>query len=316
MTETTPTVTIEEIRQAHRRIADHIHRTPVIRSTKLDQLSASQLWFKCENLQKVGAFKARGALNAVLGLAPDIVAVATHSSGNHAAALAMAASVRGLTAHIVMPENASVVKKEAVKGYGGIVVECEATLAAREASLRHVVEETGAHVIHPYDDDRIIAGQGTVGLEVLDQLQEIDAIVLPVGGGGLLAGVATAIKSLRPGVEVIAAEPAGADDAFRSFGLGHWVPQEDPHTIADGLLTSLGQRNYTIIRDRVDTILTVAEASIVEAMQLQWTRLKSVVEPSGAVSFAAVLEHPERFSGRRVVCVISGGNVDLNNFPW
>jgi threonine dehydratase len=316
MTETKPTVTIEEIRQAHQRIADHIHRTPVIRSTNLDQLSASQLWFKCENLQKVGAFKARGALNAVLGLAPDIVAVATHSSGNHGAALAMAASVRGLTAHIVMPENASVVKKEAVKGYGGIVVECEPTLAAREASLRQVVEETGAHVIHPYDDDRIIAGQGTVGLEVLDQLQEIDAIVLPVGGGGLLAGVATAIKSLRPGIEVIAAEPAGADDAFRSFGLGHWVPQEDPHTIADGLLTSLGQRNYAIIRERVDTILTVAEATIVKAMQLQWTRLKSVVEPSGAVSFAAVLEHPERFSGRRVVCVISGGNVDLNKLPW
>ena len=204
MTETKPRVTIEEIRQAHQRIVDHIHRTPVIRSTRLDQLSASQLWFKCENLQKVGAFKARGALNAVLGLAPDIEAVATHSSGNHGAALAMAASVRGLKAYIVMPENASVVKKEAVKGYAGIVVECEPTLAAREASLRQVVEETGAHVIHPYDDDRIIAGQGTVGLEVLDQLQEIDAIVLPVGGGGLLAGVATAIKSLRPGIEVIA----------------------------------------------------------------------------------------------------------------
>ena len=316
MTETKPRVTIEEIRQAHQRIVDHIHRTPVIRSTRLDQLSGSQLWFKCENLQKVGAFKARGALNAVLGLGPDIEAVATHSSGNHGAALAMAASVRGLKAYIVMPENASVVKKEAVKGYAGIVVECEPTLAAREASLRQVVEETGAHVIHPYDDDRIIAGQGTVGLEVLDQLQEIDAIVLPVGGGGLLAGVATAIKSLRPGIEVIAAEPAGADDAFRSFGLGHWVPQEDPHTIADGLLTSLGQRNYAIIRERVDTILTVAEATIVKAMQLQWTRLKSVVEPSGAVSFAAVLEHPERFSGRRVVCVISGGNVDLNKLPW
>ena len=317
MTETNPTVTVDDIRQAQLRIIDHIHRTPLIRSTKLDQLTASQLYFKCENLQKVGAFKARGALNAVLGLAAgEFAAVATHSSGNHGAALAMAASVRGIRAHIVMPENASVVKKEAVKSYGGIVVECESTLAAREASLQQVVEETGAHVIHPYDDDRIIAGQGTVGLEVLDQLQEFDAIVVPVGGGGLLAGVATAIKSLRPGVEVIAAEPAGADDAFRSFGLGHWVPQEDPRTIADGLLTSLGQRNYAIIRERVDTILTVEEASIIEAMQLQWTRLKTVAEPSGAVSFAAVLEHPERFSGRRVVCVISGGNVDLNNLPW
>ena len=317
MTETNPTVSIEDIRQAQQRVIDHIHRTPMIRSTKLNQLTGSQLWFKCENLQKVGAFKARGALNAVLGLAPDkFAAVATHSSGNHGAALAMAASVRGLTAYIVMPENASVIKKEAVKSYGGIVIECEPTLAAREASLRQVVEETGAHVIHPYDDNRIIAGQGTLGLEVLDQLQEIDAIVVPVGGGGLLAGVATAIKFLCPGIEVIAAEPAGADDAFRSFGLGRWVPQEDPHTIADGLLTSLGQRNYAIIRERVDTILTAAEATIVEAMQLQWTRLKSVVEPSGAVSFAAVLEHPERFSGCRVVCVISGGNVDLNNLPW
>jgi threonine dehydratase len=317
MTESKPSVTIEDIRGAHRRIIDHIHRTPVIHSAKLNQLCATQLWFKCENLQKAGAFKSRGALNAVLGLEPDTFrAVATHSSGNHGAALAMAASVRGLEAHIVMPENASAVKKEAVKSYGGIIIECEPTLAARESSLRQVVEETGAHVIHPYDDDRIIAGQGTVGLEVLDQLQEIDAIVVPVGGGGLLAGVATAIKSLRPGVEVIAAEPAGADDAFRSFGLGYRVPQENPQTIADGLLTSLGERNYAIIRERVDTILTVEEASIVEAMQLQWSRLKTVVEPSGAVSFAAVLEHPERFSGRRVVCVISGGNVDLNNLPW
>jgi threonine dehydratase len=317
MAETNPTVSIEDIQQAHQRIAEYIHRTPLIRSTRLDEITRSQLWFKCENLQKVGAFKARGALNAVLGLTPgEFSAVATHSSGNHGAALAMAASVRGIAAHIVMPANANPVKKDAVRAYGGIVIECEPTLAARESCLEQVVEQTGAHVIHPYDDDRIIAGQGTVGLEICDQLAEFDAVVVPVGGGGLLAGVATAIKSLRPGIEVIAAEPAGADDAFRSFGLGYWVPQENPRTIADGLLTSLGQRNYAIIRERVDTILTVEESTIVEAMQLQWTRLKTVVEPSGAVSYAAVLEHPERFAGRRVACIISGGNVDLNHLPW
>jgi threonine dehydratase len=309
-------VDIDAIKTARTRIRDHIHCTPLIHSALLDEIAACQVYFKCENLQKVGAFKARGALNAVLGLADHETAVATHSSGNHAAALSMAAAVRGMTAHIVMPDNAPAVKKAAVRGYGGRITECEATLAARESTLRQVVAETGAHVVHPYDDPRIIAGQGTVALEILEQLDAIDVVVVPVGGGGLLAGVATALKALRPQIEVIAAEPAGADDAFRSFGLGHWVPQENPQTIADGLLTSLGDLNYQIIRQRVDTIVTVTEESIVQAMQLQWTRLKTVVEPSGAVSFAALLEHPERFQGRKVACIISGGNVDLMNLPW
>lgn len=309
-------IDIDAIRQAHLRISAHIHRTPVLHSRQLDKIAGCTLGFKCENLQKVGAFKARGALNAVLGLNAGETAVATHSSGNHGAALAMAATVRGLQAHIVMPSNAPAVKKAAVAGYGGLIIECEPTLAAREATLQRVVDATGAHVIHPYDDLRIIAGQGTVALELLEQMENLDALIVPVGGGGLLAGVATAAKALNPGIEIIAAEPAGADDAFRSFGLGRWVAQENPRTIADGLLTSLGQLNYAIIRDTVDTILTVEEDSIITAMQLQWTRLKSVVEPSGAVSFAAVLEYAQRFHGRRVACVISGGNVDLNNLPW
>jgi len=316
MKETQTAPGIAGIKAAHQRIAGYIHRTPVIHSHLLDELAGCRLGFKCENLQKVGAFKARGALNAVLGLSNSETAVATHSSGNHAAALALAASVRGFAAHIVMPANAPRVKQDAVVGYGGLITECEPTLAAREAALQQVVERTGAHVVHPYHDPRIIAGQGTTALELLEQMPEVEVVVVPVGGGGLLAGVALAIKAINPGIEVVAAEPAGADDAFRSFGLGRLVPQDNPRTIADGLLTSLGELNYAIIRKHVDTIVTVEEASIVRAMRLQWSRLKSVVEPSGAVSFAAVLEHPERFSGRRVACVISGGNVDLDNLPW
>ena len=311
-------VTLDDIQEAHRRIQGHIHRTPVIHSRLLDLETGADVHFKCENLQKVGAFKARGALNAVLGLDEGHVdaGVATHSSGNHGAALAMAAAVRGMPARIVMPSNAPSVKKAAVRTYGGEIFECEPTLVAREERLAEVVEQYGSHVVHPYDDPRIIAGQGTVGLELAEQLADFDVVVIPVGGGGLLAGVATAIKSLRPGVEVVASEPAGADDAFRSFGLGRRVLQESPNTIADGLLTSLGVLNYAIIREKVDTILTVEDETIVAAMKLQWSRLKAVVEPSGAVTFAALLEHPERFRGRRVACVISGGNVDLDNLPW
>ena len=311
-------VELRDVQTAAGRIADYIHRTPLIHSQQLNQLCDSELYFKCENLQKVGAFKARGASNAVFAMTEQQVqaGVATHSSGNHAAALARAAGLRGVTAHIVMPENAPQVKKEATRAYGGRIVECESTLAARESTLAAVVAETGATVVHPYDNADVIAGQGTVGLELLEQLQNMDVVVLPVGGGGLLAGVATAVKSQHPEIEVVAAEPAGADDAFRSFGLGRLVPQTNPQTIADGLLTSLGQRNFPIIQRYVDTIVTVEDATIVRAMQLQWSRLKSVVEPSGAVSFAAVLEYPERFRGRRVAVVISGGNLDLSNLPW
>lgn len=310
--------TADDLVEAHSRIAPYIHRTPIYTSELLDASNQAELFFKCENLQKVGAFKARGATNAVLGLTDEQAAagVSTHSSGNHGAALAMAARRRGIPAHIVMPTNAPAVKKAAVAAYGAHIIECEPTLAAREATLLRVVEQTGAHVVHPYDDARVIAGQGTVGLELLEQVPELDVVVVPVGGGGLLAGVATAIKAANPRIEMVAVEPAGADDAFRSFGLGRRVLQTNPDTIADGLRSSLGELNFEIIQQHVDTILTVPDSVIVEAMKLQWSRMKTVVEPSGAVSFAGVLEHPERFRGRRVGIVISGGNVDLGNLPW
>lgn len=309
---------MEAIFEAQARISPHIHRTPIYTSSQLDRVCGTKLYFKCENLQKVGAFKARGASNAVFSLGDEEAkkGVATHSSGNHGAALAMAASKRGIAAHIVMPTGAPAAKKEAVAAYGAHIVECAPTLAAREEALQELVCSTGAHVVHPYNDGRVIAGQGTVALEILEQLEGFDVLVVPVGGGGLLAGVALAVKSLKPEVEVVAIEPAGADDAFRSFGLGRLIPQTSPNTIADGLRAGLGELNFSIIQKHVDTILTVKEATIIEAMKLQWSRLKTVVEPSGAVSFAGVLEHPERFRNRRVAVVISGGNLDLDNLPW
>lgn len=309
---------IDELRAAHERIAAHVHYTPVMSSCLLDELTGSSVFFKCEHLQKVGAFKARGAMNAVLLLDDDQAAagVATHSSGNHGAALAMAAAARGIPAHIVMPANAAAVKKEAVAAYGGLIIECESTQAGRAATLEAVVAETGAHVIHPYNDPRTIAGQGTAALELLEQVPNLDVIAVPVGGGGLLAGTAIAVKAINPKIEVIAVEPEGADDAFRSFGLGELQVQHNTNTIADGLRSSLGDLNFSIIRQYVDTIVTVPDSVIVEAMQLEWTRMKQVVEPSGAVSFAGLLEHPERFRGRRAGVVISGGNVDLGALPW
>jgi threonine dehydratase len=309
---------IEDLLEAQRRIAPHTHRTPVFTSELLDCETGAKLFFKCENLQKVGAFKARGACNAVFGLTEEEAknGVATHSSGNHGAALAMAARKRGIAAHIVMPEGAPTVKKEAVVAYGATVVSCGPTLAAREETLSALVQSSGAHVVHPYNDARVIAGQGTVALELLEQLDQFDVLVVPVGGGGLLAGVALAIKNLKPEIEVVAIEPAGADDAFRSFGLGRLIPQTSPNTIADGLRAGLGALNFSIIQQHVDTILTVEDATIIKAMKLQWSRLKTVVEPSGAVSFAGVLEHPERFRNRKVAVVVSGGNLDLDNLPW
>lgn len=303
---------------ASERIAGKVHRTPVLTSQLLDHVSGANVFFKAEHLQRVGAFKARGATNAVLNLNDDRAraGVATHSSGNHGAALAMAAAARGIAAHIVMPANAPAVKKEAVAAYGGLIVECEPTLAAREATLARVVAATGAVEIHPYNHPDIIAGQGTAALELLEQVEDLDVVVVPVGGGGLLAGTALAVKGSNPLTEVLAVEPEGADDAFRSFGLGELQPQTNPQTIADGLRAGLGELNFSIIRKQVDTILTVPESRIVEAMRLQWSRMKQVVEPSGAVSFAGLLEHPERFRGRRVGVIISGGNLDLANLPW
>ena len=307
-----------QVKAAGQRITGKLHLTPVLTSHLLDEITGARVFFKSEHLQRVGAFKARGATNAVLKLDEAVadVGVATHSSGNHGAALAMAAAARGIPAHIVMPSNAPAVKKQAVAGYGGRIVECEPTLAAREATLAKLVEDTGAIEIHPYNHPDIIAGQGTAALELLAQVDDLDVVVVPVGGGGLLAGTALAVKGSNSRIEVAAVEPEGADDAFRSFGLGELQPQTNPQTIADGLRTSLGELNFSIIRKQVDTIVTVPDSRIIEAMQLQWSRMKQVVEPSGAVSFAGLLEHPERFRGRRVGVIISGGNLDLTNLPW
>ncbi|MCW5843292.1 MAG: pyridoxal-phosphate dependent enzyme [Caldilinea sp.] len=310
--------TITDIRQAAERIRPHAHRTPVMTCRSLDQRVGAQVFMKCENLQKVGAFKFRGACNAVFSLSPDEAArgVATHSSGNHAQALALAARMRGIPAYIVMPRNAPAVKQAAVAGYGGIITLCEPTLAARESTLAEVVAATGAEVVHPYNDVRVIAGQGTAALELLADVPDLDVIMAPVGGGGLLSGTAIAARALAPQIRVIAAEPAGADDAFRSLAAGHIIPSVQPQTIADGLLTSLGDLTFPIIRDHVEQIVTVSEPAIVAAMKFVWERAKLVVEPSGVVPIAALWEEAIDLRGLRVGVILSGGNVGLEHLPW
>ena len=310
--------TITDIRQAAERIRPHAHRTPVMTCRSLDQRVGAQVFMKCENLQKVGAFKFRGACNAVFSLSPDEAArgVATHSSGNHAQALALAAAMRGIPAYIVMPRNAPAVKQAAVAGYGGIITLCEPTLAARESTLAEVVAATGAEVVHPYNDVRVIAGQGTAALELLADVPDLDVIMAPVGGGGLLSGTAIAARAVAPQMRVIAAEPAGADDAFRSLAARHIIPSVQPQTIADGLLTSLGDLTFPIIRAHVEQIVTVSEPAIVEAMKFVWERAKLVVEPSGVVPIAALWEEAIDLRGLRVGVILSGGNVDLEHLPW
>jgi threonine dehydratase len=313
-------VDITDIQQAAQRLAGRAHRTPVMTCTTLDHLAGRSLFFKCEQFQKGGAFKFRGACNAVMRLAPEAAArgVATHSSGNHAQALALAAKMRGIPAHIVMPRTASPVKRRAVQEYGGRVVECEPTLAARETTAAAVGAETGATLIPPYNHPDVIAGQGTAALELLEQAPALDAVVAPVGGGGLLAGVTIAVQAVRPGVRVFAAEPAGADDAARSKAAGVLVPQTGPRTIADGLLTSLGELTWPVLRDRVERVVTVTEEEIIAAMRLAWERAKLLIEPSSAVAVAAVLSEQFRaLEGlQRVGVVLSGGNVNLDALPW
>lgn len=276
------------------------------------------MYLKCENMQKVGAFKFRGASNAVWSLSEEAAArgVCTHSSGNHAQALALAARMRGIPAHIVMPNNAPVVKKNAVAEYGGQITFCEPTLDARETTLERIRRETGANVVHPYNDERVIAGQGTAAMELLEDLPELDAIIAPVGGGGLLSGTSIAGTELKPGIRVIAGEPELADDAYRSMQAGEIVPSLHPKTIADGLLTSLGTLTYPIIRERVEQIVTVSEPGIVEAMKFIWERAKIVIEPSAAVAVAVLWEKKIDLSGLKVGVILSGGNVDLEKLPW
>lgn len=310
--------TFEDVLAAAERIRGHVHRTPVMTSSAIDGIAGAQLHFKCENLQKVGAFKARGATNAVLSLSDEAAGrgVATHSSGNHAAALAYAAGIRGVPANVVMPSSAPPVKKAAVSGYGALITECEPTLEARETTLDAVVERTGATFIHAYDNAMVIAGQGTASMELITDVPDLDAVIAPVGGGGLMSGTAIAVSSSRPDITIWGSEPAGADDAFRSLRDGTLYPSVAPKTIADGLLTSLSDRTFRILSDRLESILTVNEETIFRAMRLLWERMKLVVEPSGAVPLAAVLEHPEHFADRRVGLIISGGNVDLDHLQW
>ena len=317
---TTYAVTLDDVRAAAQRIAGKAHRTPVMTCATLDRRAGRSLFFKCENFQKVGAFKFRGACNAVFKLTEESArrGVVTHSSGNHAQALALAAKMRGIPAHVVMPQNATAVKRKAVEEYGARVILCEPTLPARESTAAAVVAETGATLIPPYDHPDVIAGQGTAALELLEEVPDLDAIVAPVGGGGLVSGVSIVAKKWSRPVRVFAAEPKGADDAARSKAAGKLIRQTGPKTIADGLLTSLGELTWPVIRDLVERVITVSEEEIVAATRLSWERAKLLIEPSSAVALAAVLG--EEFRGmhglQRLGIILSGGNVNLDHLPW
>ena len=308
---------LDDLHAAAARIAPWARRTDVLTSRRVDEWLSCSAFFKCENWQRTGAFKFRGACNAVLSLSDAEAArgVVTHSSGNHGAALAEAARLRGIPAWVVMPSNAPPVKRAAVESYGARVVECRPTLADRETTAAGVIDETGATLIHPYDDKRIIAGQSTAALELHEQIPNLDAVVCPVGGGGLAAGTALATRHFAPGCRVLLGEPAAADDACESLRAGRIVPADNPETIADGLKTSLGELTFPVIRAHAERIITVTEAEIVEALRFVWTRMKIVIEPSSAVAVAAVRTEPEEFRGRRVGIVVSGGNVDLDQMP-
>ena len=310
--------TIRDIREAAERIRPYIHRTPVLTCTALNDLCGAELFFKCENLQKVGAFKIRGATNAVFSLTDAEAAngVATHSSGNHAAALALAARLRGIKAYVVMPQNAPEIKRKAVEGYGGEITLCEPTLLAREEGLRAIVARSGAEVVHPYNDYRVIAGQGTAALELCEDIASLDVVIAPVGGGGLLSGTALTVAAVSPATRVIAAEPELADDAWRSLQAGRIIPLGHTETIADGLRTSLGDKTFPIIQKHVSQIVTVSEDEIIDATRKLWERMKLVVEPSGAVPLAAVLSGRLEVRGLRIGLILSGGNVDLDHLPW
>lgn len=312
------TLTLADVRAAHTRIKDRIHRTPVMTSATLDAKAGARLFFKCENLQKIGAFKARGATNAVALLSEEEAqrGVVTHSSGNHAAALARAAKLRGIPAYIVMPSNSPQAKFASVRRYGAEIIECEPTIAARESTAKSVVERTGASFIHPYNDARVIAGQGTTALELLEEVPDLTDILCPVGGGGLLSGVAVTAKSLNPEIRVFGVEPAGADDAARSLAAGRIMPSISPNTIADGLRSALGELTMEEIQRHVDGIVTVSESEIVNAMRTIWEVLKIIVEPSGAVGYGPLVDGQLDLTGRRVGIILTGGNLDLDTLPW
>ena len=310
--------TYDDVIAAHERVRPYIHRTPVLTSSFLDNLTGAKLFFKCENLQKAGAFKVRGACNAVFGLTDDQAAkgVATHSSGNHALSLSYAAGRRGIPCHVVMPRTAPQAKKDAVIGYGGSITECEPSTSSREAVFAEVQARTGADFVHPYNDARVIAGQGTCSRELIDQVEGLDAVVAPIGGGGMISGTCLTLSNIAPHVEIFAAEPERADDAYRSFKAGHIIADDAPDTVADGLKVPLKDLTWHFVQRHVTDILTASDPEIVDAMKLIWKRMKIVMEPSSAVPLATILKNPDRFRGKRVGVIVTGGNVDLDRLPW
>lgn len=310
--------TLEDMLVAHERIKPHVHRTPVLTSSFLNDLTGAELFFKCENFQKAGAFKVRGASNAVFGLDEETAksGVATHSSGNHALSLSYAAGRRGIPCHVVMPRTAPQAKKDAVRGYGGIITECEPSTSSREAVFTEVEKKTGAEFVHPYNDPRVIAGQGTCSKELMEQTDGLNMVIAPIGGGGMVSGTCLTLSNLAPGVKIFAAEPEQADDAARSFRAGHIIADDAPNTVADGLKVPLKDLTWHFVSNYVSDVLTASEQEIVEAMRLTWARMKIVMEPSSAVPLATILKNKHIFAGKRVGVIITGGNVDLNKLPW
>ncbi|NND92031.1 MAG: pyridoxal-phosphate dependent enzyme [Granulosicoccus sp.] len=310
--------TYDDVEQAHQRVAPYIHKTPVLTSTYFNDLTGAQLFFKCENFQKAGAFKVRGACNAVFGLSDELArkGVATHSSGNHALSLSYAAGRRGIPVTVVMPRTAPEAKKAAVRGYGGTIVECEPSTSSREETFAKVVASSGADFVHPYNDPRVIAGQATCSKELLTQVDGLDAVVAPIGGGGMISGTCLTLSSKAPGVRIYAAEPLNADDAARSFRAGHIIADDAPQTIADGLKVPLKELTWHFVSNHVTDILTATEEEIIDAMKLTWQRMKIVIEPSCAVPLATIIKNRDLFAGQRVGVIITGGNVDLDRLPW
>jgi threonine dehydratase len=310
--------TYDDVLAAHARIAPYIHRTPVLTSSYLNDLTGAELFFKCENFQKAGAFKVRGACNAVFGLSDEMAAkgVCTHSSGNHALSLSYAAGRRGIPCNVVMPRTAPQAKKDAVRGYGGVITECEPSTSSREAVFAEVQARTGGEFVHPYNDPRVIAGQATCSRELLEQVEGLDAIIAPIGGGGMISGTCLTVSSIASAVDVYAAEPKNADDAYRSFKAGHIIADDAPETVADGLKVPLKDLTWHFVSRHVTDILTATENEIIDAMKLTWKRMKIVMEASCAVPLATILANPAVFKGRRVGVIITGGNVDLDNLPW
>ena len=309
---------IDEVRTAHDRIKPYIHRTPILTSTYLNKLAGAELYFKCENFQKAGAFKVRGAANAVFGLADDIAdrGVATHSSGNHAAALSYAAGRRGIPCTVVMPRTAPQVKKDAVLSYGGVIVECDPSTSSREDTIAQVLSDSGAEFVHPYNDIRVITGQATCSLELNEQVFGLDAVVAPIGGGGMISGTCLTLSNIAPHVKIFAAEPEQADDAFRSFKAGYIIADDSPVTVADGLKVPLGEKTWHFVSNYVSDIHTASEQEIIDAMKLTWQRMKIIIEPSCAVPLAVILKNPDVYRGKKVGVIITGGNVDMDKLPW